>query len=146
MKKMYYLFFVTILSLCCHSAAQNANAPSLLRLVMDLSAFGVESDHFPAIAGVIDFVKKDSKCNKSYDNPAIQGSTYSLTTLEIDSVIALLSKIDLESFKKDYKTKKTDQPTSTMTIYTNQKLYTIQDYGLKGDSTLINVYNIIYKL
>jgi predicted RNA-binding protein with PUA-like domain len=112
---------------------------------MSLSAFGVESDNFPSIEGYIDFVKDSSTCEKTYYNPAFKPSTYRLSTTEIKKVLQLLKASDLEKLKLEYKVSKTDQPTSTTTIYAGQRIFVIKDYGLEGDPPLTDLYKIVYK-
>jgi hypothetical protein len=149
MKKIYSIFFITILILGCKSQAQKddvTNTDSILKIELNLSAFGVESDDFPFIDVAIDFVKRTSECKKWYYNPSKKETSYSLNKSEMDRLLKILQNIDLEKFKKDYKVNKTDQPNSKMTIYTEEKTFTINDYGLESDSTLEEIYNIVYKL
>lgn len=112
---------------------------------MNLSAFGVESDNFPTIAAYIDFVEDSSNCEKTYYNPAFKPSVYKLSGAELKQVLRLLNRADLSKLKKEYSVSKTDQPTSTTTIYVGQEAITIKDYGLEGDYPLKELYKIVYK-
>jgi len=117
----------------------------IVKIEMNLSAFGVESDDFPSIDAVIDFSKDTSVCVKSFYNPANKGSTYSLTKSEMNSILKLLKIEDLEKLKKEYKVDKTDQPSSKIKIYTTKKTFVVDDYGLEGDYPLQDLYKIVYK-
>lgn len=112
---------------------------------MHLSAFGVESDDFPSIETYVDFINDSSNCTKTYYNPAFKGSTYKLSHEEIKKVLELLQNSDLSKLKKEYSVSKTDQPTSTLIIYTDKQIYKIKDYGLEGDTPLTDLYKIVYK-
>ena len=113
---------------------------------MNLSAFGVESDNFPSIDAVIDFSKNKSECVKSYYNPAIEGSTYSLSKTDMEDILTLLNNSDLHKLKPKYKVTRTDQPRSKTVIYTSKTKYEISDYGLEGNYPLQELYEIVYKL
>ena len=63
----------------------------------------------------------------------------------MNSIIKLLKIADLEKLKTDYKVIETDQPSSKTKIYTNKKIFIIDDYGLKGDYPLQELYKIVYK-
>jgi hypothetical protein len=147
------LFILTILLaglLSCSSGQTNATkqkeqADSIVKIEMNLSAFGVESDDFPSINVMIDFAKDTSVCVKSFYNPAYKGSTYSLTKNEMKSILELLKIADLEKLKKEYRVGKTDQPSSKISIYTTKKTFVIEDYGLEGDYPLQALYKIVYK-
>src|ERR1043166_8131599 len=78
------------------SFKQSELADSIVRIEMNLSAFGVESDDFPSINVLIDFTHDTSSCVKYFYNPAYKGSTYSLTKNEIIEVKKLLKISDLE--------------------------------------------------
>ena len=118
---------------------------SILKVEMSLSAFGVESDHFPSIDVVIDFSKDTSICKKWYDNPAYKKFNYSLSKAEISIVYNLLNISQLDKLRKEYHTNLSDQPTSKTIIYTTKKVFIINDYGLKGDKPLQEMYKIVYK-
>lgn len=118
---------------------------SVVKLEMNLSAFGVESDNFPTIDVYIDFAKDSGSCHKSYYNPKLKPSTYSLTSFELEEIKGLFKTTDFEKLKKEYTTNLSDQPTSTTKIYTTSRVYVIKDYGLKGDYPLEKLYDIIYK-
>ncbi len=135
--------------LVCLSFAQTETAPetnNVLKVEMNLSAMGVESDDFPSIDVIIDFKENTSRCVKSFYNPAFEGSVYSLTDLEMQAVKILLELADLEALKEEYTTDYSDQPTSTTKIYTANKTHVIRDYGLKGDETLTKLYKLVYRI
>lgn len=117
----------------------------IVKIEMNLSAFGVESDDFPSIDVVIDFSKDTSVCVKSFYNPANKGSTYSLTKSDMNLILTLLKIDDLEKLKKEYKVDKSDQPRSKTKIYTTKKTFVVDDYGLEGDYPLQELYKIVYK-
>jgi hypothetical protein len=112
---------------------------------MHLSAFGVESDSFPSIEVFIDFIKDSSNCVKSFYNPAYRSSTYNLSNAEIKTVFGILQNSDLNKLKDHYKINKSDEPTSTINLYTKQKNFEIVDYGLEGPYPLQDLYRIVYK-
>lgn len=135
----------------CHSIAptialENTHANKVLRLEMSLSAFGVESDNFPSIDAVVDFVVDSSLCKRSFYNPAFKPSSYVLAKTEIEELKKILSNTNLAGLKKEYSVNKTDQPTSTTSIYTTQQKFIIKDYGMESDSLLQKIYSIVYKL
>jgi hypothetical protein len=119
---------------------------SILKLEMHLSAFGVESDDFPSIDAHVDFTGDSGKCVKSYYNPAYKDSTYYLTHSEIKKVLNLLAKTDLNKLKNSYTVGLSDQPTSTIIVYSKNRTLTIKDYGLQGEYPLQALYKIVYKL
>ena len=121
------------------------DSESIVKIEMNLSTFGVESDDFPSIDAVIDFSKYTSVCVKSYYNPVNKGSTYSLTKTEMKDVLDLLKISDVQKLKAEYKVSWTDQPNSTTTIYTTKTKYVIKDYGLEGEYPLKELYKIVYK-
>ncbi|HWI91060.1 MAG TPA: hypothetical protein VNT20_07285 [Flavisolibacter sp.] len=112
---------------------------------MKLSAFGVEADDFPSIEAHIDFLNDSSRCEKTYYNPAFKPSTYRLISTEIKKVLRLLRMTDINKLKTEYSVSKTDQPTSTTTIYFGQRTFVVNDYGLAGDYPLQELYKIVYK-
>lgn len=120
-------------------------ADSILKVEMDLSAFGVEADNFPSIKAFLDFAKDSSHCVKSFYNPAYKGSTYSLSTNDMKAVLQLLKTADLPQLKRQYTVNLSDQPRSTITIHTAKATYTIDDYGLVGEYPLKELYRIVYK-
>jgi hypothetical protein len=141
-------FLIGLLS--CSGSQRNATrqgeqTDSIVKIEMSLSAFGVESDDFPSIEALIDFGNYKANCVKSFYNPAIKGSTYSLTKREMESILALLKISDLEKLKTEYKVSKTDQPSSKTKIYTTKKIFVIDDYGLEGDKPLQELYKIVYR-
>jgi hypothetical protein len=120
-------------------------ADSISRIEMNLSAFGLESDDSPSIDCVIDFAGDSSRCSKSYYNPAYKPSTYRLTSAEMKKVLELFQTSALEKLKTEYTVSKTDQATSTTTIYVGQRKFVIKDYGLEGEFPLKELYKIVYK-
>lgn len=118
---------------------------SIIKIEMNLSAFGVESDDVPNIDVTIDFRNDTSRCVKSFYNPAYKGSTYSLTKAEMNSILDLLKIDELEKAKKKYTSNMSDQPTSTTKIYTIKTTYIFEDYGLEGNQPLQSLYRIVYK-
>lgn len=150
MNKNYYYLLITILLIACQRSPikdlDGNNPDPVVKIEMYLSAFGVESDNFPSIEGKIDFVHKKSNFEKTYYDPANKASTYELSDNEMNHIFDLIKKADLSKLKKEYSTNKSDQPRSTMTIYTKDNEYEIDDYGLEGDSLLIEIYDIAYKI
>jgi hypothetical protein len=150
--KIYFVVFVLIVTNSfCNANSVNANKETIskdtiLKIDMELSAFGVESDDFPSISASINFIEKTSSCKKSFYNPKHKASEYSLTSDEFTKLLKLLEKTDFAKLKKKYSVGKTDQPTSTITIYTKHQKIVIQDYGLEGDNPLPEIYNLVYKL
>ena len=113
---------------------------------MNLSAFGVESDGFPYIQATIDFTNDTSICKVSYDNPKFKDSIYRLTQREIDTIKYFIYKCDFSKLKKEYTVGPTDEPTSTIIIYTSDSQIEIKDYALQGEFPLKEFYRIVYKL
>lgn len=138
---MFYKSFVLVMALLCIGCS----AQDIKKLDMQLSAFGVESDRVPNIDATIDFEKGTSVCKVSYYYPDYKPFEYSLTKEELDEVLKLLEKTNLDSFKENYTVGGTDQPTATTIIYTDGKTYTIKDYGLKGDDPLWELYSLVFK-
>lgn len=131
------------------SFTQTEMAPeinNILKVEMNLSAMGVESDDFPSIDAILDFRENTSRCVKSFYNPAYEGSVYSLTDSEMESVKTLLELADLEALKEEYTIPYSDQPTSIIKIYTIEKTYLIKDYGLKGEKLLTKLYELVYRI
>ena len=89
---------------------------------MDLSSFGVESDNYPTIHASINLSADSSACKKFYYSSGHNDSTYSLTKGEIEKIKSLIGHVDLEKFKKNYTVNESDQPMSTLKIYTNNKV------------------------
>lgn len=125
---------------------QNPKSNSILKIEMNLNAFGVESDNFPSIDAYINFQKDSSNCIKSFYDPANKDSSYQLSKTEIKKIIKLLQDVNFRELKKEYTVGFTDQPTYTTMIYTIDSLYSIKDYGLQGDYPLQELYKIVYKL
>ncbi|WP_033417881.1 hypothetical protein [Cytophaga aurantiaca] len=150
MKTIYLLTCILIgLYSCSNGQAKNTDIDSpdsIVKIEMNLSAFGVESDDFPSIDVKIDFVNGTSTCVKSFYDPAHEGSTYSLTKSEMDAILKLLKISDLEKLKKEYTTNRSDQPRSKTKIYTTKKIFTIDDYGFEGEYPLQELYKIVYRI
>ena len=127
------------------TSSNDNSSDHIVKIEMNLSAFGVESDDFPSIDAVIDFSKDTSVCVKSFYNPANKGSTYSCSIVERNSILELLKIDDIEKLKKEYKVSRTDQPSSKTKIYTTKKTFVVDDYGLEGDYPLQELYKIVYK-
>lgn len=148
--KLKPIILITLFSFLFHlSFAQTETIPvtnNILKVEMNLSAMGVESDDFPSINVIIDFKENTSRCVKSFYNPAYEGSVYSLTDSEMEAVKTLLELADLEALKEEYTTDYSDQPTSTIKISTIDKTYVTRDYGLKGDETLTKLYKLVYRI
>ena len=145
------LFIVLTFSFCNTApvkkniAKQIAKDP-VLKVEMNLSVFGVESDNVPSIVAYIDFVHDSSYCAKSYYSPAYKGSVYHLSGDEIKKVLTLLQNADLGKLKTEYSVNMSDQPTSTITIYTAKRKFVIKDYGLEGEYPLQELYKVVYRL
>jgi hypothetical protein len=150
MKRLYILAIVVFAFTHCsnNQSAIINNTPftdSFTKIEMHLSAYGVESDNFPSIDVSIDFVNNSSTCHKWFYNPAFKDSTYSFSKNVTDSILQILKRTDWEKIKKEYTTQASDQPTSTIIIFTASRKFTIKDYGLKGDEPLQELYKIGYK-
>ncbi len=120
-------------------------ATAFTKMEMHLSAYGVESDDFPSIDISIDFVNNSSSCRKWFYNPAYKDSVYSFSKNVTDGILHILRKTDWSKIKRKYTSGASDQPTSTIIIYTEASKFTIKDYGLKGDAPLQELYKIGYK-
>lgn len=128
--------------------AQSSNAlppDSIAKITMSLSAFGVESDDAPNINVIIDFMHDSSRCERSYYNPAKKGAIYRLSENDLRKIRSLLTPETLHHLQKKYSVDKTDQPTSTLTIYTLKEKFEVTDYGLGGEAPLQELYKIVYK-
>ena len=143
------LILLLTLSNCTNSQTPSeVNIPSkdsILKLEMNLSAFGVEADDFPSIAVFIDFTKDSSFCTSSYYNPSYKGKEYNLSKEEIKRIADLLNKTDLAKLKTKYTCNKSDQPSSTTIIYTSNHKYIIEDYGLLAEKPFQEIYKVVYK-
>jgi hypothetical protein len=151
LKMKYFLIFGIMLPLFLSCTAQSGDSTSeycrndtILRIEMFLDAFGVEAD-FPLIKATIDFEKDSVKCYKWYYNPELGDSTYTLTISERKRILELLNKTKLEDLKTKYSVDIVDQPRSTTKIMTTTDNFEIDDYGLKGDYPLKELYKIVYK-
>ena len=151
MKKLPILLWALLLYLGSNGCSQNTGvkqnvADPITRIDMNLSANGVESDNFPSIEGYINFQNNSSNFSRSYYDPSLKPSTYKLTDEEVKGILALFEKCDPKKLKSAYSVSRTDQPTSTITIYTDEHKYTIRDYGLAGEYPLQELYKTAYKL
>jgi hypothetical protein len=142
--QLFTLIFLMVLSSL--KGYSQTDKEIIIKVEMNLSAFGVESDDFPSIKAEIDFIKDTSTCVKSYYNPAYKSLTYSLNRTEMVEILNLLKNADLKVLKTEYKVNMTDQPVSNTVICTNKRKYSIYDYGLAGEYPLQNLYKIVYKL
>jgi|HubBroStandDraft_2_1064218.scaffolds.fasta_scaffold694478_1 hypothetical protein len=155
------LILIILLFVACNNASEQSGSnkietkdtlkmpttkDSIIKLEMHLSAYGVESDDFPFIDADIDFTTDSAWCRKSYYNPKYKDSIYTLDKHEIRNVLRILQNANLEKLKKEYKVLRTDQPTSTIIIFTQKQKFEIKDYGLEGDYPLQELYKIVYKL
>jgi hypothetical protein len=141
-----FTFLFCFHKLSCYNIPKQNLPNSISKVEKHLSAFGVESDDFPSIDVYIDFVHDSSICRKWFYNPAHKPSIYSLSNEEMKQALNLLQIINFEEFKNEYRTNTSDQPTSTITIYTTQKKFIIKDYGLEGNQPLPALYKIVYRL
>lgn len=146
-----YLLTTIIISIFSCSNSQtnktlnNEQADSILKIEMNLSALGVESDDFPSIDVVIDFLSDSSYCRKWFYNAANKDSIYALTKTETQRVLSLLKISDLQKLKAEYNLRISDQPRSKTTVYTRKNTFIIDDYGLQGEYPLQELYKIVYK-
>jgi hypothetical protein len=150
MKRIYILVIIVLAFAYCSNSQDKAISDKPLtdtftKIEMHLSAYGVESDDFPSIDVSIDFVNNSSSCRKWFYNPAFKDSTYSFSKNVTDSILQILKRTDWEKIKKEYTVSKSDQPSSTITIFTESRKFIIKDYGLKGDGPLRELYTIGYK-
>jgi len=136
-----YLFLIALMSFGFLGMSQSVTPVKKVNcafsaVVMDLSAFGVESDDFPSIHVFIDLINDTSLYKKSYYNPKYKPSVYRLSNVEIKKIIGLLNSVSIEKLRKSYKINITDQPSSTTIIYRGERKFVIEDYGLSGDYPL----------
>ena len=148
--KLLLLLIIGLSTFACSDAQTKtgntkAEVDSIVKIEIYLSAFGVESDDFPSIKGIIDFTHDSSRFVKSYYNPAYKGATYSITKAEMQSILKLLKISDLAKLNPKYSVGKTDQPRSTITIFTTKTKYSFDDYGLEASPPLKDLYKIVYK-
>ena len=149
MKRFLYVFIVLFFGLYNISNAQ-ANSKmelsdSIIKVEMFLSALGLEVDDFPSINVTLDFVNDSSICIKTFYNPKYENSTYSLNKEEMQIIKRMLQNMNLEKIKKEYTSNISDQPRSTMTIYTTKNTFIFNDYGLQGEYPLKELYKLVYK-
>jgi len=113
MNKHYCFLLIVILCISCQRDSQkdrNGNKlNSVIKIKMYLDGFGVEGNNFPSsIDGEIDFQNKKSKFQKTYYDPSIKASTYSLNDKEIKTLFDLIQKTDLTILKKNIQLVKID--------------------------------------
>lgn len=140
------LLFLAWTNLTSNNMPPRTSSEVVLKIEMNLSAFGVESDNFPSIDAKIDFLKDTSLCVKSYYNPAYKDSLYQLSKAKMATLLKLVQTSDLNKLKSHYKVEHVDQPSSKTVIYTTKRTYVISDYGLKGDAPLPDMYKIVYQI
>jgi hypothetical protein len=138
------------LTLAVYSLAQTTQGDKVdqrlvTRLEVELSAYGVESENYPSIKVVVDFLMDTSLCIKSYYNPSINGSFYRLSRADIRTIKRLLEDPEFKDLKHNYANKKTDQPVATTTVYKGQDKFVISDYGLEGTNLLKDLYGVIFR-
>ncbi|MFL5763144.1 MAG: hypothetical protein ACJ77K_04320 [Bacteroidia bacterium] len=141
------LLTTTLLS-CSNAQTKPANhnkAGSIVKIEMNLSAFGVEADDVPSIDVTIDFKNDSSRCIASFYNPSYKGYSYSLSKDQMNSILELLKNVDLATIKKEYTTNRSDQARATTTIYSAGKIYKFDDYGLEAGSPLRELYKIVFR-
>lgn len=125
------------------SKAQTTQIDSL---EMRLSAYGVESDDFPCIDIMINYLNHTSHCRKWFYSPEHTDSIYSLTENDMQKILHTLVSADLEKLAKEYKTQTVDLPSSKTIVYSRKKVLTFNDYGLIAPNPLKEIYKIAYKL
>jgi hypothetical protein len=135
----------TCAQLLAQLPSQKDQPESILKIEMNLSAFGVESEDFPSIDVTINFTKHLSSCRKWFYNPTNKDSVYALTEKEMESILSLLNISDLRNLQKEYRVKTVDQPRSRTVIHTNKRKFEVDDYGMKGEYPLQVLYQIVYK-
>jgi hypothetical protein len=135
-----------ILGAFTNCVEKQGGVSNITKIEFHLSAFGVESDDFPSINGTIDFKKDSSFFERSYYNPKYKNSGYSLTKKEILKVKSLLQNVFLDSLKGNANHSRSDQPSSTITIFEKGKVFVVKDYALEGTDPLKEIYGIVYKL
>lgn len=133
-----------LLAFSCKGQTPFVEEEKIVKLELHLSAFGVEADDYPSIDATIDLVKDTGSCVRSFYNPAYKGSTYSLPKETITKIHRLLRIIDIQKLKTAYKVSISDQPSSKTIIYTTIRKYEIDDYGLKAESPLQELYRLVY--
>jgi len=143
--KVILFLLLSIILVDQRSISQSRPKLPVDSMILYLSAFGVESDYFPAISGRINFVTGSNYFQRSFYNPAVKGSEYRLRKRSLDSLLTLFRNADLQKLKQEYRVTKTDQPTSTLIIYTYKGKFIITDYGLEGEFPLQEIYKIVYR-
>lgn len=138
--------FLIIFQISHAQKASQGNQEGVIRIEMDLSAYGVESRGFPTIKAVIDLYHDSRLCKVSYYEPELHDTAYKLTKPVMDSIRYLVNNCDLKKLKKNYSIDYTDQPTSTTIFYLKDEQITITDYGLEGDQPLRALYKFVYQL
>lgn len=140
----YYFAILLIILSCSNHSAKNSQG-LLLKIEAVLSAFGVESDHFPNITGLVDFSADSSYFYKSYYNPEYKASSYILSRESIDSLHILINQANFTMLDTLYEPRALDLPVSTLTIVWDNRKFKIVDNGLQGAPVLEKIYALIYK-
>jgi hypothetical protein len=124
----------------------NFNNNKINKLEMQLSASGIEADHFPNIDATIDFTNDSSSCHKWFSNPAFKSFVYVVPKADIHKILNILKYADLNTIKRrKFDTGKSDQLSSKMKIYSDKKTIVVSDFGLEGSYTLREIYKLVYK-
>jgi len=160
MKKLFFYISIAFIFISCSNNTDSVtekttqtpkqNTPAnvtITKIEMSLSAFGHGTDNYSYIDVYIDFEKDSSYCHKAFYNPAFANKafTYTLNHAEIKSALALIKRVGLQQFEKDYEKEAPNLPTSKTIIYTTQGKFTINDYGLVAYAPLPQLYKIVYK-
>lgn len=146
-RPQYYVLIIVFFCTLTFSCGQKTlTTNSVFKIEADLSSFGVESDDYPSIHCLINLADNSSNCKKWYYSPKHKDSAYSLSNNEMKQIYKILQRADLKNLKRKYIVNMSDQPKSTITFYTNTGKIVIEDYGLRGEYPLQDLYKIIYKL
>ncbi|MDN3580469.1 hypothetical protein [Mucilaginibacter flavus] len=142
-----FCLLIIALPLMLITACQNKTSTnSVLKIEMNLSAFGVESDGFPSVKALINLKTDSSSCKKFYYSSEYKDSVYSLSNSEMLQIHDILKNVNIKKLKNKYTVNETDQPRSTIIFYTDIGNVIVDDYGLKGEDPLQELYEIVYKL
>jgi translation elongation factor EF-Ts len=149
-QKFTYIFIICFLISGCNNSSQKkinqSTVDSVIFMKVHMDVFGVESLNVNEIYGEVDFVKKTSNFKKVIDYPISKDSIYHLEKKAYKKLESLVHRIDFAKLKTNYTMENIpDQPKSTITIKTKFKEFTIEDYGLSGDSELMKIYKIVYE-
>jgi hypothetical protein len=140
MKKLFFCISLTFVFISCSNNTDSVtqkikqtskqNTPAnitITKVEMSLSAIDHGTENYSYIDVYIDFEKDSSYCHKACYNPAYANKafTYTLNQAQIKSALALLKRVDLQQFEKNYEKEAPNLPTSKTVIYTNQGKFTI---------------------